>query len=73
MRRCYELVGGRPSYLAIVASAPDMLDEAERMVETEKAWLLSKSVAPCMVVLSDQPFRIGLIPAHDDAVMEEQK
>ncbi|GFZ44299.1 hypothetical protein JCM24511_02021 [Saitozyma sp. JCM 24511] len=72
LRRCYELVGGRPSYLAIVASAPDMLDEAERMVETEKAWLLSKSVAPCMVVLSDQPFRIGLIPAHDDAVMEEQ-
>lgn len=47
LRRCYGLVGGRTSYLARVASAPDMLEEAERMVETEKAWLLSKSVAPC--------------------------
>jgi hypothetical protein len=42
LRKCYELVGGRTSYLVKLARAPDMLEEAQRMVETEKAWLLSK-------------------------------
>ncbi|RXK39317.1 hypothetical protein M231_03396 [Tremella mesenterica] len=58
LRQVYELVGGRTSYLARVARAPDMLDEAKYMVEMEKEWLLS---------------RIGLIPDHDDDVMDEQK
>ncbi|WVQ82082.1 hypothetical protein IAT38_004210 [Cryptococcus sp. DSM 104549] len=58
LRRVYELVGGRTSYLARVARADDMLAEAEMMIEGEKQWLLSK---------------IGLIPEHDDDVMDEQK
>ncbi|RSH88872.1 hypothetical protein EHS25_002534 [Saitozyma podzolica] len=58
MRKCYELVGGRTSYLVRLSKAPDMLEEATRMVETEKAWLQSQ---------------IGLIPEHDDDVMDEQK
>ncbi|OWZ51164.1 hypothetical protein C356_02307 [Cryptococcus neoformans c45] len=58
LRRVYELVGGRTSYLARVARADDMLEEAEAMIEGEKQWLLSK---------------IGLIPEHDDDVMDEQK
>ncbi|ODO06441.1 hypothetical protein L198_01673 [Cryptococcus wingfieldii CBS 7118] len=57
-RRVYELVGGRTSYLARVARADNMIDEAEAMIESEKQWLLSK---------------IGLIPEHDDDVMDEQK
>ncbi|WWC94615.1 hypothetical protein V866_001462 [Kwoniella sp. B9012] len=58
LKRVYELVGGRTSYLARVARADDMLEEAEQMIEGEKQWLLSK---------------IGLIPEHDDDVMDEQK
>lgn len=58
LRRVYELVGGRTSYLARVARADDMLEEAQAMIEDEKQWLLSK---------------IGLIPEHDDDVMDEQK
>lgn len=42
MRKCYELVGGRTSYLVRLSKAPDMLEEATRMVETEKAWLQSQ-------------------------------
>ncbi|WVQ86539.1 hypothetical protein IAS59_000252 [Cryptococcus gattii] len=57
LRRVYELVGGRTSYLARVARADDVLEEAEAMIEGEKQWLLSK---------------IGLIPEHDDDVMDEQ-
>ncbi|WWC89167.1 uncharacterized protein L201_004085 [Kwoniella dendrophila CBS 6074] len=57
LQRVYELVGGRTSYLARVARADDMLEEAEQMIEGEKQWLLSK---------------IGLIPEHDDDVMDEQ-
>jgi hypothetical protein len=41
-RKCYELVGGRTSYLVRLSKAPDMLEEATRMVETEKAWLQSQ-------------------------------
>ncbi|WVR09790.1 hypothetical protein IAU60_006866 [Kwoniella sp. DSM 27419] len=58
LRRVYELVGGRTSYLARVARANNMLEEAESMIEGEKQWMLSK---------------IGLIPEHDDDVMDEQK
>ncbi|WWC70154.1 uncharacterized protein I206_104101 [Kwoniella pini CBS 10737] len=58
LKRVYELVGGRTSYLARIARADDMLEEAEQMIEGEKQWLLSK---------------IGLIPEHDDDVMDEQK
>nr|ODO01229.1 hypothetical protein L204_01957 [Cryptococcus depauperatus CBS 7855] len=54
LRRVYELVGGRTSYLARIARADDMLEEAEQMIEGEKQWLLSK---------------IGLIPEHDDDVI----
>jgi hypothetical protein len=42
LRRVYEMVGGRTSYLVKVARAENMLDEAERMIETEKRWLNSK-------------------------------
>ncbi|CAK9781101.1 hypothetical protein CC85DRAFT_282535 [Cutaneotrichosporon oleaginosum] len=58
LRRVYELVGGRTSYLSRIARASDMIDEAERMVLMEKGWMLSK---------------IGLIPEMDDDVMDEQK
>ncbi|WWD17146.1 hypothetical protein CI109_101583 [Kwoniella shandongensis] len=54
LRRVYELVGGRTSYLARAARADDMIEEAENMIQGEKQWLLSK---------------IGLIPEHDDDVM----
>ncbi|KAK8864544.1 hypothetical protein IAR55_001794 [Kwoniella newhampshirensis] len=57
LRRAYELVGGRTSYLARISRADDMIEEAESMIEGEKQWLLSK---------------IGLIPEHDDDVMDEQ-
>lgn len=39
-----DLVGGRTSFLARVARADDMVQEAQAMVQTEKAWLLSKWV-----------------------------
>lgn len=52
------LLGGRTSFLTRVSRAEDMVQEAKDMVQREKAWLLSK---------------IGLIPDHDDDVMDEQK
>ncbi|KAL1411457.1 hypothetical protein Q8F55_002413 [Vanrija albida] len=58
LRRVYELVGGRTSFLARCARASNMIDEAETMIDLEKGWLLSK---------------IGLIPEMDDDVMDEQK
>jgi hypothetical protein len=42
LRRVYDMVGGRTSYLVKVARAENMLEEAERMIETEKRWLGSK-------------------------------
>jgi hypothetical protein len=51
-------VGGRLSYLKRVAHAADMDAAAARLVKHEKSWLLSQ---------------IGLIPDHDDDVMDEQK
>ncbi|KAI0767071.1 hypothetical protein C8Q74DRAFT_1203613 [Fomes fomentarius] len=52
------LVGGRLTYLGKVSKAADMVKHAEHMLAVEKAWLLSQ---------------IGLIPDHDDDVMDEQK
>jgi len=52
------IIGGRLSYLARVATAPDMLEQARYLQAVEKAWLLSQ---------------IGLIPDCDDDVMDEQK
>lgn len=42
LRKVYEMVGGRTSYLVKVARADDMVEEAERMVENEMRWLGSK-------------------------------
>lgn len=52
------LVGGRLSYLTQVSRAVDMLGMAQRLVQDEKAWLLS---------------HIGLIPDCDDGALEDQK
>lgn len=42
LRRVYDMVGGRTSYLVKVARSENMLEEAERMIETEMRWLGSK-------------------------------
>ena len=49
-------VAGRLSYLTKVAKSPDMLGHAQHLLQVEKAWLTSQ---------------IGLIPDHDDDVMDE--
>lgn len=54
LRRVYEMIGGRTSYITRVARAANMLEEAEQMIQQEKGWMLSK---------------IGLIPEMDDDVM----
>jgi len=51
-------VGGRLSYLTKVAKSDNMAEHAQHMLSVEKAWLTSQ---------------IGLIPDHDDDVMDEQK
>jgi len=50
------MAGGRLSFLARVARAPDMEESAKGIVKQEKTWLQSQ---------------IGLIPDHDDDVMDE--
>ncbi|EKM53414.1 uncharacterized protein PHACADRAFT_125129 [Phanerochaete carnosa HHB-10118-sp] len=50
--------GGRLAYLNKIARQPDMLRYAGELLGIEKAWLQSQ---------------IGLIPDHDDDVMDEQK
>lgn len=50
------LLGGRLSYLAQAAGQADALGHARAMLRTERAWLQSV---------------IGLIPDHDDDVMDE--
>ena len=50
------LLGGRLSYLSQAATRADMLAHARAMVNTERAWLQSV---------------VGLIPDHDDDVMDE--
>ncbi|SCV67918.1 BQ2448_39 [Microbotryum intermedium] len=56
--KVWDLIGGRLSYLNRVARRRDMLEAAEEMIEQEKEWL---------------HHRLGLIPDHDDDVMDEQK
>ncbi|THH04314.1 hypothetical protein EW145_g5615 [Phellinidium pouzarii] len=51
-------VGGRLSFIGKLVKAPDVVAFAKDMVQNEKGWLLSQ---------------IGLIPDHDDDVMDEQK
>ena len=51
-----DIVGGRLAYLNKVARHPDMLGHAQHLLDIEKAWLQSQ---------------IGLIPDHDDDVMDE--
>ena len=50
------IVGGRLSFLTRVARAPDMEESVKTIVKHEKAWLQSQ---------------IGLIPDHDDDVMDD--
>jgi hypothetical protein len=57
-RAIVDMVGGRLAYLKKAAHAKDMQAMAHRLVAHEKGWLLSQ---------------IGLIPDHDDDVMDEQK
>lgn len=54
--RALSLTGGRLSFLGKFTKAEDMQAYAEEMVQREKGWLLSQ---------------IGLIPDHDDDVMDE--
>jgi hypothetical protein len=56
--KVWDTIGGRLSFLNKVAQREDMVQAAEEMVECEKAWL---------------HHRLGLIPDHDDDVMDEQK
>jgi hypothetical protein len=50
------ITGGRLAFLSKVARAPDMLEAARQLMDNEKSWLLD---------------HIGLIPDHDDDVMDE--
>ncbi|GAA5898244.1 hypothetical protein JCM8208_000194 [Rhodotorula glutinis] len=56
--RVWDLIGGRLNYLAKVVKRDDMEEAAQALVDEEKEWLHSK---------------LGLIPDHDDDVMDEQK
>ncbi|BGP12438.1 hypothetical protein JCM10213_006996 [Rhodosporidiobolus nylandii] len=56
--KIWDLIGGRLSYLSKVVGREDMQEAAQEMVDEEKEWLHS---------------RLGLIPDHDDDVMDEQK
>lgn len=56
LKEAVGIVGGRLSYLNKVSCAKDPVGYAKSMLEIEKAWLLSQ---------------IGLIPDHDDDVMDE--
>ena len=56
LNRVLTRIGGRLSFLGKLAKAPDLESYAEEMVRREKGWLGSL---------------IGLIPDHDDDVMDE--
>ena len=56
LRDIVRMAGGRLSFLARVSRAADMEESAKVIVRHEKAWLQSQ---------------IGLIPDHDDDVMDE--
>jgi len=58
LKEAISLTGGRLSLLNRMARDPDMVAFANNHVQSEKAWMLSQ---------------IGLIPDHDDDVMDEQK
>jgi len=58
LKEVVSFTGGRMSLLSRMARQPDMTGFAKNHVQAEKAWLLSQ---------------IGLIPDHDDDVMDEQK
>ena len=55
-RQVVGYAGGRLAYLNKIARQPDMLRYAGELLAIEKAWLQSQ---------------IGLIPDHDDDVMDE--
>ncbi|KAM0793680.1 hypothetical protein ACM66B_001108 [Microbotryomycetes sp. NB124-2] len=54
----WDMIGGRLSFLARLAKHENMVEAAEAMIESEMHWL---------------HHRLGLIPDHDDDVMDEQK
>lgn len=54
--RALSIVGGRLSFLGKLMKSNDLEASAKEMVQREKGWLLSQ---------------IGLIPDHDDDVMDE--
>ncbi|GJN92107.1 hypothetical protein Rhopal_005136-T1 [Rhodotorula paludigena] len=56
--RIWDLIGGRLSYLSKVVKRDDMEEAALGLVQEEKEWLLS---------------RLGMIPDHDDDVMDSMK
>ncbi|KAL0570951.1 hypothetical protein V5O48_011008 [Marasmius crinis-equi] len=58
IKNAVSIVGGRLSYLNILARSRDITEAAVRLLRVEKAWLLSQ---------------IGLITDCDDDVMDEQK
>lgn len=56
--RIWDMIGGRLSFLSRLAKFEDMDTAAEDMIDGEMHWL---------------HHRLGLIPDHDDDVMDEQK
>ncbi|KAI5480606.1 hypothetical protein MNV49_000302 [Pseudohyphozyma bogoriensis] len=56
--KIWDLLGGRLSTLSKISNKPEMVAAAEEIIEREKGWLNHK---------------LGLIPDHDDDVMDEQK
>ncbi|GAA5858845.1 hypothetical protein JCM8547_005010 [Rhodosporidiobolus lusitaniae] len=56
--KVWDLIGGRLALLSKVVGREDMQEAARDLVDEEKEWLHS---------------RLGLIPDHDDDVMDEQK
>ncbi|KAG8891137.1 hypothetical protein FRB99_003841, partial [Tulasnella sp. 403] len=58
LQEILQVCGGRLSYLNHLAHRKDIAKAAQRLLNTEKGWLLSE---------------VGLIPDCDDDVMDEQK
>lgn len=56
LREVARLTGGRLAYISKAARAQDMLEHTQQMLDSEQAWMLDQ---------------IGLIPDHDDDVMDE--
>ncbi|KAI5121443.1 hypothetical protein M0805_009552, partial [Coniferiporia weirii] len=57
-KRALSYIGGRLSFIGKAIKSENIVASAQDMVQKEKGWLLSQ---------------IGLIPDHDDDVMDEQK